>query len=78
MKRQDLYIRDPFILLYEDKYYMYASNEPYGFVAYYSEDLENRSEPVEITNFGDDFWATVDFWAPEVHFYEGFFYLFVD
>ncbi len=76
MKTSEIYIRDPFILPFEGKYYMYASNFPKGFKAYVSENLEDWSEPVEVINFPDGFWATKDFWAPEVHFYKGNFYLF--
>ncbi len=77
MKRSELHIRDPFILPYEDKYYLYASNWPHGFKVYCSDDLDNWSDPVEIIRFSKDFWATLDFFAPEVHIYKGNFYLFV-
>lgn len=76
MKNTDFKIRDPFILPFDGKYYMYATNHPYGFKAYVSEDLENWSEPVSVIDFPDDFWATKDYWAPEVHIYKGSFYLF--
>lgn len=76
MKNTDFRIRDPFILPYEGKYYMYASNYPYGFMVYTGTDLENWEEPVEIIRFPEGFWATKDFWAPEVHYYQGKFYLF--
>lgn len=69
-------IRDPFILPFEGKYYMYAQNFPKGFKAYVSEDLVDWSEPYEVLNFPEDFWATRNFWAPEVHFYKGSFYMF--
>ena len=77
LKREDIFIRDPFILAYNQKYYMYAQNFPHGFKAYVSEDLENWEEPVEIIRFPEGFWATKNFWAPEVHVYEDHFYLFV-
>lgn len=76
MKNTDFRIRDPFILLFEDKYYMYASNEPYGFKAYLSDDLVEWSEPHEVFRVPQNFWATHNFWAPEVHYYKGNFYLF--
>lgn len=76
MKNTDFRIRDPFILPYEGKYYMYASHYPYGFQAYVSEDLVEWSDPVPVINFPKDFWATKDYWAPEVHLYRGHFYLF--
>lgn len=76
MKNTDFNIRDPFILPFEGKYYMYASNYPHGFTAYVSDDLVEWSKPVPVINFPKDFWATKDFWAPEVHLYRGSFYLF--
>lgn len=76
LKREDICIRDPFILPYNHKYYMYAENFPHGFKAYVSDDLENWEEPIEVLRLPKKFWATKDFWAPEVHFYRGYFYLF--
>ena len=55
MKREDINIRDPFILPYEGKYYLYGSrgsevweDNATGLDVYVSEDLENWSEPKEI------------------------------
>ncbi len=87
MKLQDINIRDPFILPYEGKYYLYGSRvgTPYeghawgdqtGFDVYVSDDLENWSEPKPVFEKKDSFWAERDFWAPEVHRYNGKFYLF--
>ena len=76
MKTTDFTIRDPFILPWEGTYYLYASNYTHDFIVYTSMDLENWTEPVRVTNLPTDFWATKDFWAPEVHFYNGSFYLF--
>lgn len=76
MKATDFTIRDPFILPYEGVYYLYASNYTHDFMVYTSTDLENWTEPVLITHLPEDFWATQDFWAPEVHLYKGKFYLF--
>ena len=78
MKAADINVRDPFILTYQDKYYLYASHTGKfeGYV-YVSSDLENWSEPTEIISFDSSFWATKDYWAPEVHYYNGNFYLFV-
>ena len=50
MKRDQIHIRDPFILAEKGKYYLYGSTDPNiwagkckGFSAYVSEDLENFS-----------------------------------
>lgn len=87
LKTSDIIIRDPYILLHEGKYYMYGTRShlcwkkpadinSQGFDVYISDDLENWSEPMEIFKRPDDFWATLNFWAPEVHYYKGKFYLF--
>ena len=88
MKLTEINIRDPFILPYDGKYYMYGSRvgvtpeypthwgKQHGFDVYISEDLENWSAPKAIFERGDDFWGQEEFWAPEVHLYRGKFYLF--
>lgn len=84
MKRKDIRIRDPFILPYEGKYYMYGTGTPGAenidigrqFWCYISEDLENWSDPVCCFDAPIDFWGEKNFWAPEVHLYKGKFYLF--
>lgn len=86
MKRENIRIRDPFILPYEGKYYMYGTRvgnpteaEPWGkqvgFDVYISDDLENWSEPKSVFEITEKFWATKDFWAPEVHMFNGKFYM---
>lgn len=65
--------RDPCILLYGDKYYLYA-NGGNGFSVRTSEDLlEWTSTKMIFTADGSD--AIGDFWAPECHYYNGKFYL---
>ena len=88
MKLNEINIRDPFILPYDGKYYMYGSRvgvtpeypthwgKQHGFDVFISEDLENWSAPKTIFERGDDFWGQEEFWAPEVHLYRGKFYLF--
>ena len=85
MRLTDINIRDPFILPYEGKYYMYGTRaihtwtqeikEDYGFDVYESTDLENWEGPKSIFENYDGFWGDFQFWAPEVHMYEGKFYL---
>lgn len=77
MKTSEINIRDPFILLYKDKYYMYGSRPSgqYGFEVYISDDLENWSEPKTVFKPTEGFWGTKDFWAPEVHLYNNKFYM---
>lgn len=82
MKLKDIYIRDPFMMIEGDTYYLYGSTDPQtwkgkadGFKVYISKDLENFEEKVIFEN-SDDFWAYEQFWAPEVHKYNGKYYLF--
>ena len=78
-KTADFSIRDPFVLNFEGKYYMYgtgAAGKGYG--CYVSEDLENWSGPYTVfsADSEDGFDGIKDFWAPECHYYNGSFYLF--
>lgn len=85
MKFSDINIRDPFILLENGKYYMYGTrakntwdDQPLnvlGFDVYVSDDLENWSEPKQIFSYNEGFWGTTQYWAPEVHKYNGKFYM---
>ncbi len=83
MTPKELHLRDPFVLTVGDTYYLYGSPdaaclEAYGlcFVAYKSRDLQEWEGPIVIFRPAEDFWAERDFWAPEVHSYQGAFYLF--
>ncbi len=86
MNFSQINIRDPFILPFDGKYYMYGTRgigcwtdektDGMGFDVYVSSDLENWSEPKEVFSANDGFWGTHNFWAPEVHYYNGKFYMF--
>ena len=87
MKREDILIRDPYVLVHEGKYYMYWTRSlttwkkpddlnELGFDVYISDDLINWSEPIEVFKRPNDFWSNQNFWAPEVHRYQGKFFLF--
>ena len=83
MRREEIRIRDPFILPYQGKYYMYGTgipgaddiNEGRQFWCYISEDLQEWSEPILCFDAPDSFWGKKHFWAPEVHIYNGKFYM---
>lgn len=84
MKFSDINIRDPFVLLYEDKYYMYGTrgseawtDKSTGLDVYVSDDLENWEEIKDVFLPPENFWSHKNFWAPEVHYYKGSFYMFV-
>lgn len=87
MKSDEINIRDPFILPDNGKYYMYGTRgsncwvsdgtaENLGFDVYVSSDLENWSEPISVFENSAEFWADRNFWAPEVHKYNGRYYMF--
>ena len=80
MKLSEINIRDPFILPFDGMYYMYSyaitSDNKNGFQYYTSTDLENWTEPEICFLQNDDFWSDREYWAPEVHKYNGKFYLF--
>ncbi len=80
MKSKDIWVRDPFILPYEGAYYLYRrlyEGQPYeSFLCYKSYDLIDWEEPVCCFTPPQDFWADADFWAPEVHVFNGAFYMF--
>ena len=82
---KDIYIRDPFIVpvAEEGVYYMYASSPTTengvtygGMVAYKSKDLKTWTGPVRVFDVPRDNWITGTVWAPEVHSYNGKYYLF--
>jgi arabinan endo-1,5-alpha-L-arabinosidase len=81
----NLRIRDPFIVPVEveKRYYLFATNgsstqlgSPRGFDAYTSSDLELWEGPMPAFRPPSNFWADQDFWAPEVHFYHGRWFMF--
>ena len=84
MKREEINIRDPFLLNDGDMLYMYGSTdkniwgggECFTFSAYKTTDLENFEGPFVVFDRPDDFWADRQFWAPEVHAYKGKYYMF--
>ena len=82
MKLESLHLRDPFILPFENKYYLLFSPGKFaweGCDAFYvtiSKDLEDWSEPIKCFDPPKGFWSNNNFWAPEMHYYNGSFYIF--
>lgn len=83
MKQEEIRLRDPFVLPYEGKYYLYGTRsetafvgQAYGFDVYVSEDLEDWEGPFEVFHRPEGFWSHKKYWAPEVHLYRGGFYMF--
>ncbi len=83
MTFKDINIRDPFVFPYEGKYYLYGTRgetawtKAYGLDVYVSNDLETWSEAHECFAVPENFWGEKEIWAPEVHYYNGSFYMFV-
>lgn len=83
IKREDIQIRDPYILVHDGFYYLYGttdkncwSDSGTGFDSYRSKDLENWEGPFEAFRPDEEFWGDRNFWAPEVYYYKGKFYMF--
>ena len=83
MKCDEINIRDPYILVYEDTYYMYGTRaettfkgEAFGFDVYKSKNLTDWEGPVEIFHRPENFFSKTSYWAPEVYFRDGKFYMF--
>ena len=82
MKRTDINIRDPVVLVHEGMYYLYGTRGATcwgpadGFDVYVSRDLENWDGPRPCFQNDGTFWADRNYWAPEVHPWRGQFYLF--
>lgn len=82
LKKEEINIRDPFVLLVEGKYYMTGTAGADAwtggsyFPVYISDDLENWEGPVRAFVSPEGFWASDNFWAPEIHPYKGAYYMF--
>lgn len=81
MKRTDINIRDPYVLVSGGKYYLYGTRSATcwgpadGFDCYVSSNLEDWDGPIEIFRRPDGFWANQNYWAPECYEMDGKFYL---
>ncbi len=75
-----LALGDPFIFYHEGQYYAYGTESPDGIVVYVSDDLEHWKVSAEAKNGlalnKDDVYADRWFWAPEVYFVNGKFYMY--
>ena len=81
MRAEEINIRDPYILAYNGRYYLYGTRsetcwgEAYGFDCYVSDDLVDYEGPFEIFRRPEGFFATQNYWAPECYEHNGRFYL---
>ena len=60
-------VADPYVLLYNDKYYAYGTNVE-GFEVYISEDLKHWRRENKLALSPEDSWGTTWYWAPEVYY----------
>lgn len=73
MKNQDINIRDPFVVVHNNKYYMYGTRADNfgqftgGFDVYVGSDLQNWSDPVQVFDSKKYGLNRMVNWAPEVH-----------
>jgi beta-xylosidase len=80
-----IHLRDPFLLPVPDEgvTYLFGSTDPdpwnppgLGFDCWRSADLVEWEGPIAAFRPPPDFWADRKFWAPEVHFYQGRYFMF--
>ncbi len=83
MRSEEIRIRDPFILPVGGTYYLYGTTDrncwsgpAEGFLAYSGTDLVHWDGPYPVFRPPAGFWANENFWAPEVHVYNGRFFMF--
>ncbi|WP_307322280.1 glycoside hydrolase family 43 protein [Evansella vedderi] len=84
LKNENIQIRDPFVFTNkkDGKYYLFGSTDKNiwgpgtGFDVYVGEDLENWDGPYPVFRPDEDFYSEENFWAPEVHEYNGRYFMF--
>ncbi|MCR5229319.1 MAG: glycoside hydrolase family 43 protein [Solobacterium sp.] len=83
MKCIDINIRDPYVLVCNGVYYMYGTRgestfkgEAFGFDVYKSRNLTDWEGPAEVFHRPENFFSKKNYWAPEVYFHDGKFYMF--
>ncbi len=73
MRLEEINIRDPFIMLDNDSYYLYGTRgqtcwgKADGFDCYKSSDLESWEGPIEIFHRPEGFEMDQNYWAPECY-----------
>ena len=70
-----IFVADPFVLRYEQSYYLYGTSAEDGFKAWKSSNLVDWEPLGYVYKRPKGSWATQSFWAPEVVHYQDRFYL---
>lgn len=84
LTNMEVQIRDPYIVAdpITKKYYLFGSTDASiwgvgtGFDVYVGEDLEHWDGPYPVFLPDEAFYSEENFWAPEVHAYQGKYYMF--
>lgn len=85
LDNSEINIRDPFVVPVpaERRYYLFGTRgldcwegRPEGLDVYVGSDLLHWEGPLPAFRPAPDFWADRNFWAPEVHAYDGRYYMF--
>ena len=69
-------LADPFIMLHDDVYYAYGTNADDGIEVYTSDDLKEWGKAPELALHKDNSYGDKWFWAPEVYYVNGKFYMY--
>lgn len=82
LKLADIRMRDPFIVEEDGSYFLFGTTDENlwggpatGFNFYSSTDFENWVGPMPAFRPPVGFWSDTQYWAPEVHKYNGAFYM---
>jgi beta-xylosidase len=73
---QKLPLADPFILYYNNLYYAYGTTDPDGIAVYTSADLTYWTKAQNLALHKNNSYADRWFWAPEVYYLNGQFYMY--
>ena len=82
LRTDEINLRDPFVLVHGGKYYLYGTRgkdcwgKCDGFDVYRGEDLSHWEGPFVCFHNDGSFWADRNYWAPEVHPWQGGFFMF--
>lgn len=82
IRTDEINIRDPFVLVHGGKYWLYGTRGPTcwgpadGFDVYTGTDLVSWEGPSVCFRNDGSFWADQNYWAPEVHPWQGAFCMF--